>query len=149
MPSAKCPSVQRSRRVAAPRPSGGVAGRDDAASQGVATHGEGGHRGAGRVVQAGVIGAPVSYARATYHAVHTFVVIAPDGTRRYVRFTWQPVAGVRTTDPTTPPVDNYLHRELDERLRKWPAEFILMMTVGETGDAAARSVKPAQYVQKC
>lgn len=94
------------------------------------------------VFQAGVIGAPVSYARATYHAVHTFVVIAPDGTRRYVRFTWQPVAGVRTTDPTTPPVDNYLHRELDERLRKWPAEFILMMTVGETGDALDDPTRP-------
>ncbi len=51
------------------------------------------------VFQAATIGAPVSYARATYHAVHTFVVTAPDGARRWVRFTWQPVAGVLTTDP--------------------------------------------------
>ena len=70
-----------------------------------------------------------------YHAVHTFVVVAPDGTRRPVRFTWQPVAGVRTTDPTAPPVDDYLHQELAARLQTAPAEFTLMMTIGEAGDA--------------
>jgi catalase len=94
------------------------------------------------VFDAGVIGAPVSYARATYHAVHTFVVVAPDGTRRCVRFTWQPVAGVRTTDPTAPPVDNYLHQELAERLQRGPAEFSLMMTIGEAGDAVADPTRP-------
>ncbi len=94
------------------------------------------------VFEAGVIGAPVSYARATYHAVHTFVVIAPGGTRRYVRFSWQPTAGVRTTDPAAPPEDSYLHQELDQRLRSWPAEFILMMTVGETGDAFDDPTRP-------
>lgn len=94
------------------------------------------------VFQAGSIGAPVSYARAAYHAVHTFVVVAPDGTRRYVRFTWQPVAGVRTTDPAAPPVDKYLHQELAERLRQAPAEFTLMMTIGEPGDALFDPTRP-------
>ena len=37
------------------------------------------------VFQAAAIGAPVSYVRATYHAVHTFVAVAPDGVRRHVR----------------------------------------------------------------
>ncbi len=74
-----------------------------------------------RVFQAGMIGAPVSYVRASYHAVHTFVVTAPDGVRRHVRFSWQPVAGVRTTDPAAPPVDDYLRQELEGRLRQWPA----------------------------
>jgi catalase len=94
------------------------------------------------VFQAGLIGAPVSYVRATYHAVHTFVVTAPDGVRRPVRFSWQPVAGVRTTDPKVPPVDDYLHQELEERLRQWPARFMLMMVIGEAGDAVDDPTMP-------
>lgn len=87
------------------------------------------------VFDAGMIGAPVSYARATYNAVHTFVVTAPDRTRRQVRFIWQPTAGIRVTDPTAPPVDVFLHQELRDRLANWPAEFVLLMVIGEAGDA--------------
>jgi catalase len=94
------------------------------------------------VFQAGVIGAPVSYVRATYHAVHTFVATAPDGVRRHVRFSWQPVAGVRNTDPTAVPDDDYLKRELVGRLKQWPARFMLMMTIGETGDAYDDPTQP-------
>ncbi|SDS98179.1 catalase [Bradyrhizobium canariense] len=94
------------------------------------------------VFQAGMIGAPVSYARATYHAVHTFVVTGPDGIRRNVRFSWQPVAGVCTTDPTAAPVDKYLHQELRDRLEQWPARFMLMMTIGEAGDAIDDPTQP-------
>ncbi|WJR80404.1 catalase [Bradyrhizobium sp. NP1] len=86
------------------------------------------------VFQAASIGAPVSYVRASYHAVHTFFVTGADGVRRPVRFSWQPVAGVLTTDPKLPPVDNYLKEELAERLKKWPARMMLMMTIGEAGD---------------
>jgi catalase len=94
------------------------------------------------VVQEGAIGAPVSYARASYHAVHTFWVIAPNGVRRPVRFSWQPVAGVRNTDPTAVPRDKYLYQELEDRLRRWPARFLLMMTIGETGDALDDPTQP-------
>ena len=87
------------------------------------------------VFDAATIGAPVSYARATYNAVHTFVVTAPDATRRYVRFTWQPAAGVELTDPSAPPVDDYLQAEMRTRLQNWPAQFLLLMTIGEAGDA--------------
>jgi catalase len=88
------------------------------------------------VFQAGMIGAPESYARATYHAVHTFVVSDPGGIRRHVRFSWQPVAGVRTYYRTVPlQPDRYLQQELKERLDQWPARFMLMMTIGEAGDA--------------
>jgi len=80
-----------------------------------------------------MLGAPKSYARAAYHAVHTFVVVAPDGARRWVRFTWQPVAGVLTADDKTP-VDKYLQQELCDRLAEAPARFILMMAIGEAGD---------------
>jgi catalase len=94
------------------------------------------------VFQAGAIGAPVSYVRATYHAVHTFVVIAPDGIRRSVRFSWQPVAGVLNTNPVLPPVDKYLQQELEGRLQQWPAEFMLTMTIGEEGDALDDPTQP-------
>jgi catalase len=94
------------------------------------------------VFQSAVIGAPISYARAAFHAVHTFVVIASDGTRRHVRFSWQPVAGVRTTDPAAPPVDKYLHQELADRLAAAPAEFTLMMAIGEAGDALSDPTVP-------
>jgi catalase len=86
------------------------------------------------VSQAATIGAPFSYARADYHAVHTFVIVAPGGARRWVRFSWQPVAGVLNTDPDATPVDRYLQEELRERLKQGPARFTLMMTIGETGD---------------
>jgi catalase len=94
------------------------------------------------VFQAGTIGAPVSYVRAAYHAVHTFIITAPDGVRRPVRFSWKPVAGVRTTDPDNPPVDVYLQQELKKRLDAWPARFLLMMTIGETGDALDDPTQP-------
>lgn len=86
------------------------------------------------VFQAASIGAPVSYVRATYHAVHTFIVTAPDGARRWVRFTWQPIAGVLTTDPKATPVDRYLQNDLHDRLDERPASFSLMMSIGEAGD---------------
>jgi catalase len=86
------------------------------------------------VSQAATIGAPVSYLRADYHAVHTFIVIAPDKTRRSVRFSWQPVYGVLNTKITDPVIDQYLQQDLRNRLAKEPARFTLMMAVGEAGD---------------
>jgi catalase len=94
------------------------------------------------VFQEGAIGAPESYARASYHAVHTFIVTAPDGARRPVRFSWQPVAGVRNTDRDAVPRDKYLFEEIKERLRRWPAHFLLMMTIGEADDALDDPTKP-------
>jgi catalase len=86
------------------------------------------------VSQAALIGAPVSYVRAEYHAVHTFVVVAPDGARRWVRFSWQPVFGVLNKKTTDPVVDEYLQQDLRDRLAREPARFTLMMTIGEAGD---------------
>lgn len=88
------------------------------------------------VFDAASIGAPSSYARATYNAVHTFVASAPDGTRRYVRFLWQPIAGIQMYEPDkVADPDDYLQGELRARLAHWPAEFHLLMTIGESGDA--------------
>jgi catalase len=94
------------------------------------------------IFQVGLIGAPESYARASYHAVHTFWVTAPDGVRRPVRFSWQPVAGVRNIDAEDVSRDKYLFNELEDRLERWPARFMLMMTIGEEGDALDDPTKP-------
>jgi catalase len=94
------------------------------------------------VFEAGMIGAPVSYARAAYHAIHTFIVEGADGVRRPVRFSWQPAAGVRNTNPDAPRHDDYLRQELADRLRRWPARFMLMMTIGEAGDAIDDPTRP-------
>lgn len=102
------------------------------------------------VFGAAAIGAPVSYARAAYHAVHTFIVTDPEGVRRWVRFTWQPVLGVLTTDPTKTPVDEYLQKDLRRRLDDRDPEFALTtdkprftltMSIGETGDDFANPAR--------
>ena len=86
------------------------------------------------VVDSAGLGAPSSYARAAYHGCNTFIAIAPDGHRRYVRFSWQPVAGVRkNADPSKGPA--YLNAELKRRIERWPPRFVLNMTIGEDGDA--------------
>ncbi|OWU71639.1 hypothetical protein ATO3_17660 [Marinibacterium profundimaris] len=84
---------------------------------------------------AATIGAPASYARAAYHAVHTFVVTGSDDVDRYVRFTWQPVSGVQPAHDNDPPRDAFLQDELRERLAgDGKAEFSLMMQLGDIGD---------------
>lgn len=95
------------------------------------------------IFEASTIGAPVSYARAAYHAAHSFIITAPDGTVRWVRFSWQPVAGVKTTNPLAPPEDIYLEKELRDRLSDGEnARFTLMMAIGEHGDDVDDCTKP-------
>ena len=77
---------------------------------------------------------PTSYARATYHALHTFKVTNADKLVRYVRLSWEPVAGVRPVGDANVPED-YLHIELGERLKQGPARFVLRMIVAGQGDA--------------
>lgn len=99
------------------------------------------------VLDASAIGAPVSYVRAAYHAVHSFIATGATGHSHYVRFTWQPVAGVLkmgpgeryedgvvVADPDAVPVDSYLAQDLADRLDKGIERFTLMMTIGEAGD---------------
>lgn len=86
------------------------------------------------VLDASSIGAPVSYVRAPYHAVHTFVVSGKNDQKRWVRFTWAPVAGVLNKDPQKPPEDTYLKADLEKRLANGTERFSLMMQIGESGD---------------
>lgn len=98
------------------------------------------------VFRAASIGAPVSYLRAAYHAVHTFIVTNADGVQRPVRFSWQPVLGVKNLQDgavynTKDQLDNgdrYLQDELRATLLasrgKDHPRFTLMMMIGEAGD---------------
>ncbi len=97
------------------------------------------------IFQTASIGAPVSYARAAYHAVHTFIITAPNGKRNWVRFTWQPVAGVRPRPigPDNKPDDDYLNQEIRDRLSdRETARFTLMMSLGEQEDEVNNCTKP-------
>ena len=96
------------------------------------------------VLQAASIGAPQSYLRAAYHAVHTFRVTGEGGTHM-ARFEWRPVEGVRPLIPAeiSGDPDNFLVPDLKRRLEPpsegsmvntRPMRFALMMTIGENGD---------------
>lgn len=94
------------------------------------------------------VGAPASFARAPYHAVHSFIVTGQDGTRRHVRFSWQPTLGVLNTDPRQPPEDVYLEPELRARLAAGPASFSLMMSIGEGGDDLNNASRPWSFQRR-
>jgi catalase len=87
------------------------------------------------VVAAGTQQVPMSWARVKYHAIHTFVVVDPEGVRRHVRFAWQPVAGVCPVDRPLDQPPDFLSTELRRRLAVAPASFELKMTIGDEGDA--------------
>lgn len=91
------------------------------------------------VIGTGALGVPLSWARAKYHAVHTYRVTGEDGAKRWVRFAWQPVAGVcpapgKPSDWGDLPHD-FLTTELERRLSVAPARFVLKMTIADETDA--------------
>ncbi|GAB3884139.1 catalase family peroxidase [Kibdelosporangium lantanae] len=76
------------------------------------------------------IATPASYATARFWAVHAFVWVAPDGTRRYVRYRWEPDAGCQQAGTN----DGNLVAELVRRLRREPVSFTLKVQFAERGD---------------
>ena len=93
-------------------------------------------------VAATMLYTPVSYGRAAYHALHTFKLVAADGAETFVRFEWQPVAGVQpieegVPDPYRDPdssKNSYLHQELRNRIKAAPVRFVLRMNIAGQGD---------------
>jgi phospholipase C len=93
-------------------------------------------------VAATMLVTPVSYGRAAYHALHTFKLIAADGTVTYCRFDWAPVAGVQPIEEAVPDPyrakgstdDQFLHQELRNRIKAAPVRFVLRMSVAGQGD---------------
>ncbi len=88
------------------------------------------------IVFMALVTTPVSYARAKYHAVHTFKATNTEGVVRFVRLAWEPVAGVRPVDPHTAmgSAPDYLRTELRERLARNPARFLLQMRIAGQGE---------------
>jgi catalase len=80
--------------------------------------------------------APASYATTAYNSLHAFRFTAPDGTQRWVRYHWEPDAGVATLDGEEAEGKDrdYLQQELAERLEAGPAGFLLSVAVAEEGD---------------
>lgn len=79
---------------------------------------------------------PASYVRCAYFGVHTFVLRDHHGQATSVRYSWLPVQGVRPADRTSAGLpENYLHKELRERLRRGPFEFTLEFLIADNGDA--------------
>lgn len=88
-------------------------------------------------LEGGILQVPASWARAEYHAVHTFIINGPDGVKRPVRFVWQPVSGVFPVpaDEAAEKSSSFLTPEIEARLKTAPAQFTLRMSLGDPGDA--------------
>jgi len=85
---------------------------------------------------AAVLKPPASYAEQRYFGVHAFGWVDALGGRRFVRYTWEPSAGVRFlsgAEAKSRGVD-YLHDELDQRLAEGPVRFTLQVQIAADGD---------------
>lgn len=112
-----------------PRPSG----LPDDGAKGVARYANTHMAARPGTVGATMLVTPSSYARAAYHALHTFKFIAADGAVTYCRFDWQPIAGVHPFLEKGKH-DQFLHAELRERLKRAPVRFVLRMSIAGQGD---------------
>ncbi len=82
---------------------------------------------------------PESYVARSYHPVHAFRLTAADGTSRFVRFHWEPVAGVRVSTTTA---EQYLVADLRERVAAGAVQFVLRAQVAEQGDDTTDLTRP-------
>jgi len=85
---------------------------------------------------AGVLKPPASYAEQRYFGVHAFGWVDAQGGRRFVRYIWEPVAGVRFlpgAEAKSRGAD-YLHDEFDQRLTERPVRFTLQVQIAADGD---------------
>ena len=80
-----------------------------------------------------------SYLGATYHAVHAFGLMAANGSRRFVRFFWEPEGGERAHMGSA---EVYLFDDLRRRVADGRAGFVLRAQVAEPGDDLADPTTP-------
>jgi catalase len=83
-----------------------------------------------------VLKPPASYAEQRYFGVHAFGWVDAQGGRRFVRYTWEPSAGVRFLSGAEAKSRgaDYLHDELDQRLAAGPVRFTLQVQIAADGD---------------
>ena len=87
---------------------------------------------------------PASFAGCTFNGIHAFAMTAPDGTRRFVRYTWVPETDAATlTDGETRALGkDYLHEELERRLGSGGFRYELRVQVAEEGDDTSDPTTP-------
>lgn len=80
--------------------------------------------------------ASVSFAQTAFHALHAFRFVNAADEVQYARYHWEPEAGVagQTTEELQKQPPNYLFEEYEERLRKGPVVFQLVLRLAEEGD---------------
>jgi catalase len=79
---------------------------------------------------------PASYAQQRYYPIHAFKWMGPDGSERFVRYRWEPDAGVAelTEDEARERGADYLQEDIAERVAAGPVAFRLAVQLGEDGD---------------
>ena len=86
---------------------------------------------------------PDSYAARSYHAVHAYRLTALDGSSRYVRFRWEPTAGVRNrVVASSDDRGAFLEEDLRRRVAERSVEFVLRAQVAQQGDDTADPSRP-------
>jgi catalase len=79
---------------------------------------------------------PESYLRCAYNSLHAYRFVDAGGGSRFVRYRWEPDAGVANLeqDDATARGPDYLQEDLAERLGREPAGFTVLAQVAEDGD---------------
>jgi catalase len=80
--------------------------------------------------------APVSYGTTAYNSLHSYRFTAPDGAQRWVRYHFEPDAGVAVLeDEEAQERDrDYLQSEIAARTEEGPVGFTLSVAVAQDGD---------------
>jgi catalase len=79
---------------------------------------------------------PASYGQACYYGEHAFLFSSADGTRRFGRYRWIPMAGEAYLSPNDAGKRsaNFLREELENQLRNGPVAFRLLLQLAEDND---------------
>lgn len=79
---------------------------------------------------------PISFATEGYYMLNAFKFIAADGKETWIRYIWEPVAGLTylSDEEAKAKSPNYLKEELTERVGSGPIAFKLLAQIGEDGD---------------
>ena len=74
---------------------------------------------------------PASYAQVTYHAIHAFGFVGPDGSTRFGRYHFLPAAGDAglTEEEASVLGPDFLREELDARFANGPVRFALEVEI--------------------
>ena len=86
---------------------------------------------------------PASFATSPFFGVNSFVFAAPDGTRRHLRWTFEPVAGrvALTPEERQSRGPNFLQDELRTRVAQAPAEWRVLLVIPQAGDPLLDATK--------